>query len=169
MIIVGLGNPGHEYELTRHNVGFMVLDKMYDGAWKKERDVVWAKIGPHLLIKPQAFMNQSGPAVRSFLGYKKVDLADPTTLLVVHDDVDFPLGEIHQQVNRSAGGHNGVQSMIDALGTQNFSRLRIGIGNNRELNIPAEAYVLQRLSDQELATIQPAISQAAETLKQKLG
>lgn len=172
MILVGLGNPGKEYEGTRHNVGFMVVDelvKKLDGTtWKKEADVQWSKIGEHFIIKPQEFMNLSGHSLKSFLDYKHIDLSDTTQILIVHDDLDFPLGEIHQQLNRSAGGHNGVLSIIEALGTQNFSRLRIGIGNNRDLNIPAEDYVLQKFSAEEKKIIDGAIDQAVQLISTRL-
>lgn len=169
MIIIGLGNPGSEYDQTRHNVGFMVLDvvveKNHGTPWKKEGGVVWSKIGDHLLIQPQEFMNLSGVSVKKFIDYKKIELPEPNNLLVVHDDLDFPLGEMHQQINRSAGGHNGVLSMIETLGTQNFSRLRIGIGNNRDQNIPAESYVLQKFSGDEKKIINTAVAHAVQLIE----
>lgn len=172
MFIVGLGNPGTEYEGTRHNVGSEVLDKLLakfpETSWKKEFGVLWCRLGPHWLIKPQQYMNLSGQSLKSFLDYKHLDLNDPAQLLVVHDDVDFPLGESHEQLNRSAGGHNGVQSIIDTLGTQNFNRLRIGIGNNREVNVPAEEYVLQKFSGDEKKIIASAVSQAVTLLRSKI-
>lgn len=171
MVIIGLGNPGKQYDGMRHNLGFMIVDelvKQNNGAWKTERGVQWAKIGGHILIKPQEFMNLSGRSLAAFLNYKHLPLPEPSDLLIVHDDLDFPLGEIHQQINRSAGGHNGVQSIIDALGTQNFSRLRIGVGNNRDLNIPAEDYVLQKFSGDEKKVIDGAIEQATEMISKKI-
>lgn len=172
MIVVGLGNPGTKYEATRHNIGFLVLNRLAHecGAsrWKTERGVQYASIGGQWLIEPQEFMNRSGESVRDWLNYKHIDLV-PSELLVVHDDLDFPLGEIHAQTNRSAGGHNGVQSMIDALGTQEFRRLRIGIGNNRDLNIPAEDYVLRPFADTERPVIDRAIADAVAQLRTTLG
>lgn len=173
MIVVGLGNPGRKYERTRHNIGFMIVDRLVDQLngtkWKKERGVRWSKVGEHWVVKPQEYMNASGASLKSFLDYKHLNLTDATQLLVVHDDLDFPLGEMHEQVNRSAGGHNGVQSIIDALGTQNFGRLRIGIGNNHGANVPAEDYVLQVFTPLESQTIKQAINQAGTTLRQRLG
>lgn len=172
MYIVGLGNPGLPYEQTRHNLGFMVVDALVialNGTpWKRETNVRWSKIGDHVVIKPQQFMNVSGVSLAAFLAYKHISLSDPTQLLVVHDDLDFPLGEIHEQMNRSAGGHNGIQSMIDALGTQNFGRLRIGIGNNRDVNIPAEDYVLQHFTAAEKMVIHEAIARAVQKLTGKV-
>jgi PTH1 family peptidyl-tRNA hydrolase len=170
MIIVGLGNPGQEYANTRHNVGFDVVDKVVDqlgGKWKKEKGVAWCMIGKQHFIKPLQFMNASGQSLQEFMKYKKLALLSSADMLVIHDDLDFPLGEIHEQQNRSAGGHNGVQSMIDALGTQDFSRIRIGIGNNREANIPAEDYVLQHFSPAEQPVIASAITQVVQQLRQR--
>lgn len=170
MIFVGLGNPGKEYEDTRHNVGFVVLEKLAEKnqiTWKSEFGVRWAKIGPHWLIEPMEFMNVSGQTLKSFLEKKKVEMNPATDLIVVHDEVDFPLGEVHQQRNRSGAGHNGVQSIIDALGTQDFERMRIGIGNNREKNIPAEDYVLQKFSAEERSAIAQAIDDAISFLEKK--
>jgi peptidyl-tRNA hydrolase, PTH1 family len=177
MIIVGLGNPGKEYIGTRHNVGFMVLDKLaadLDLSWKKEFGVEWTKSGEHWLIKPQEFMNVSGASLLKFLKYKGLmNFITPMQLaagqmIVINDDVDFPLEKLHEQSNRSAAGHNGVQSIIDTLDTQNFARLRIGIGNNRELNIPAEDYVLQKFNIDETKIIDQTIDRAVSLLKSKI-
>lgn len=167
MIIVGLGNPGVKYETTRHNVGWLVLDKLLatlkGTAWKNERDVRWSKIGELVLIKPQKFMNDSGPALYDFLKYKHLEqpFAD---LLVIHDDVDFPLGTVRLDVDRSSAGHRGVQSIIETLGTQNFRRLRLGIGDNRLANLPAEDYVLQNFSEAE----QPVVATMTQTAVDRL-
>lgn len=170
-LIVGLGNPGPKYEATRHNLGFLVLNRLaHDlGAttWKQERGVQVASVSGHWLIEPQEYMNRSGESVRDWLAYKHLTV-DPKVLVVVHDDLDFPLGEVHEQSDRSAGGHNGVQSMIDALGTQAFRRIRIGIGNNRDLNIPGEDYVLQPFSDDERPTIDQAIVDVVARLKKDI-
>lgn len=171
MIIVGLGNPGEEYDGTRHNIGFEVLDRLsakHPGlAWKHEFGVHWARLDGHLLIKPQEFMNVSGPTVHRFLDKKKVTYTLPD-LFVVHDDLDFPLGEVRQQADRSAAGHNGIQSLIDTFGAQDFQRLRIGIGDNRLSGVPAEDYVLQRFSPTERPVIDQAIAAAVETIERRL-
>jgi PTH1 family peptidyl-tRNA hydrolase len=167
MIIIGLGNPGAKYDGTRHNVGFVVVETVaqkLDLAWSTEFGVRYARSGQHWLLEPQEFMNVSGQTVVAFCQKKHIAI-NPVDVLVIHDDLDFPLGELHSQRDRSAGGHNGVQSVIDALGTKAFQRLRIGIGNNRDLNIPAEDYVLQKFSATESAALQPAITQAAETVQ----
>ncbi len=172
-IIVGLGNPGPEYARTRHNVGFLAAEKLvarrHGQPWKKEFGVRWSKIDGLWIIEPQQHMNASGPALQSFLQRKKLAVPPAHDFVVVHDDLDFPLGEFHEQLNRSAAGHNGVQSIIDALGTQNFTRLRIGIGHNRDLNVPAEEYVLQRFTPTERTIIEGVVDQVVDRLEQKKG
>lgn len=171
MIIVGLGNPGKEYASTRHNVGFDVVDQLVKelhGSWKKEKGVAWSMVGKQYFIKPLQFMNVSGQSLLTFMKYKKMTWTSPADLIIVHDEIDFPLGEVHEQLKRSAGGHNGVKSIIDTLGTQNFTRYRIGIGNNREVGLPAEDYVLQKFSKDERVVIDKAIADVVTTLKQKV-
>lgn len=174
MIIIGLGNPGKEYEGTRHNVGFTVLDRLIKKLpglkWKKEFGVEWCNNKSDWLIKPQQYMNVAGATLYTFQQKKKLGflaLSEKSELLVVHDDIDFPLGEIHEQFNRSAAGHNGIQSIIDVYG-QEFYRLRIGIGNNRALNIPAEDYVLQKFSVEEKKIIDTAIEETVQRLIRKI-
>lgn len=132
-IIVGLGNPGAEYEGTRHNLGRMVLDafvKKNDWAeWQEDKKlkalVASGKVGKNKasLIKPETFMNKSGEAVKSLIKSKKA----AETLVVIHDDLDLPLGKIKISFNKSSGGHRGVESVIKAVKTEEFIRLRLGI------------------------------------------
>jgi PTH1 family peptidyl-tRNA hydrolase len=133
-IVVGLGNPGRQYAGTRHNVGWMVLDRLVERAgWPergRKRDLSATVQGRHkgldlLLVKPQTFMNLSGEAVRKVLARQRAPLTD---VLVVVDDFALPLGRLRIRAQGSAGGHNGLQSIIDELGTQSFARLRVGIG-----------------------------------------
>jgi len=171
MIIVGLGNPDREHQQTRHNVGFMVLDALLEletgASWKTEFGVAWARLGQHWLIKPQEYMNVSGQTLKRFIEKKGIEwkVAD---LLIVHDELDFPLGEIHEQRDRSAAGHNGVQSIIDAFNTKEFTRLRVGIGDNRLYDMPAEAYVLQRFTPDEQKIITATIKDLAHSLHERL-
>ncbi len=169
MIIIGLGNPGKSYEGTRHNIGFMVLNRLAHDLscekWKKEKNVSVATYKGHLLVEPWLFMNESGPAVRAWLAYRHLLDTDGHQIIVVHDDLDFPLGEVREQFDRSAGGHQGIQSIIDALGTQAFRRIRIGIGNNHDVQLPAETYVLQPFSASEIPIIQDAIQKTASLLE----
>jgi len=152
-LIAGLGNPGKEYEKTRHNLGFVVVDEMverYDAASvnTKLQTKLWtAKIAGAtvLMAEPQTFMNLSGNAVAPLMRTKKI-AADH--LVIVHDDLDLPFGEIRVSKNASAAGHNGVQSAIDALGTKNFIRVRLGIGRPTN-DQPIEDYVLTRFNIEE--------------------
>ena len=133
-IILGLGNPGEEYENTRHNTGRMIVDAFAkkidaDDDWKEDKkiksEIAKTKIGKNsvLLVKPNTFMNKSGDAVKSLVKNKK----QAETLVVVHDDLDLPLGKIKISFNKSAGGHRGVQSIIKAIKTEGFIRMRVGI------------------------------------------
>lgn len=175
MIILGLGNPGGEYEGTRHNLGYAVLDLLaqrHNANWKIDKtDSVWmTSIGQHLLVKPKTFMNLSGQAFYQFWHYRRPDSnPDANELLVVHDDLDLPLGDIRAQSNRSAAGHRGIESLIETLGSQNFHRLRIGVGNNREKNIPAEVYVLEKFPSTERGLVDETIAKAVQQLEDTLG
>lgn len=128
-IIVGLGNPGREYAETRHNVGFMVLDLLarhFGAEWKfdKARKAELAAGPGVLLVKPQTFMNASGESVGPLMRYYKWE---PEQVFVVYDDISFPVGAMRLRAGGSAGGHNGMKSMIAHLGTEKFPRLRVGI------------------------------------------
>lgn len=171
MIVVGLGNPGHQYALTRHNLGFRVVESLVTflggPAWTTEQGTCWSKLADHWMIKPSESMNVSGQTLRKFFDWRELPI-EPSRLIVVHDDVDFPLGVVRHDVNRSSGGHQGVQSIIDALHSQDFLRLRLGIGSNREAGLPAEAYVLQRFTEQEHVAVDKLIDQAVSVLRQQL-
>lgn len=160
-LIVGLGNPGKEYENTRHNFGFIALDCIQNS---NEELFGAQKI---LFEKPQTYMNDSGKAVKKIADFYKIS---PEEILVLHDDLDLPLGEIRISQNSGAGGHKGVQSIIDNLGSKNFTRIRLGIkpaGNNFLVKlfkkfIPAEKFVLQKFSENE----EPLVEQAAQKAKE---
>ncbi len=137
-LIIGLGNPGEEYEKTRHNVGFMVTDTLREAIggfsnWKLEKKLETEVSRGHIasccedviLAKPQTFMNESGRAVKALTTHYKLL---PTDLLILHDDLDLPLGTLRLTFGSGSAGQNGVQSIIDTLGTKDFWRLRIGIG-----------------------------------------
>jgi PTH1 family peptidyl-tRNA hydrolase len=169
-LIVGLGNPGEKYEKTRHNLGFLALDLLAgpDAPWESKYDCQFLKLADVILAKPQTFMNNSGKAVAQILKFHPA----PDTvkeIIVVHDELDLPLGTIKIQKNISGAGHNGVQSIIDEVGTQDFIRIRLGT-NNPELRgqIPGDDYVLQpfRHEEENLAKeiLQKAIS-AIDTIQ----
>ena len=151
MIVVGLGNPGPEYTGTRHNVGFLVVDALAETLgldWRSNRDVLVAKDDDVILIKPWTFMNNSGKALKDFLAYANIpsDSAALHSMVVIHDDLDFPLGTVKFQRDRSSAGHNGIQSIIDAFATKDFYRYRVGISPEGERLVPGDVFVLQRFS-----------------------
>lgn len=154
-LIVGLGNPGKQYELTRHNAGFLAVDylaKELGLEWsehKKTKSLI-AKVGETIFLKPQTFMNLSGETVVAALNFFKADKAD---LVIIHDDIDVDLGKIKTTGSSRAAGNNGVQSIINALGTQDFFRLRVGVRTEARNIIPAEKFVLEKFKKEELEII----------------
>lgn len=132
-IIVGLGNPGNEYAKTRHNVGFMLIDALADNLnitlWKDKfnAQIAEGRIGTEkiLLVKPQTYMNNSGEAVGPLMRWYKLE---PEDIIVAHDDMDIPAGTVRIRKKGSSGGHNGIKSLIAHLGSENFARIRLGIG-----------------------------------------
>lgn len=152
-LIVGLGNPDKKYDKTRHNVGFMVIDN-YTGsngysskfnALYKEVNINGEKV---LFIKPQTYMNNSGESVIKFVNYYNIDLCD---ILVVQDDIDLNMGKFRVKFNSSDGGHNGIKSIINCLGSKEFARLKIGVRNEKLTN--AIDFVLGKFSGEELDII----------------
>lgn len=172
-LIVGLGNPGKQYEKTRHNAGCMALDAfaktqgLAEAEWKKHHRanalVAELMVGETkcLLAKPQTFMNESGQAVQELMAFYKLQ---PTQVIIAHDELDLPFGGLRIQVDASAGGHNGVASVIDRLGSKNFVRLRIGVGGAQRGKIPTEKYVLLPFSFFERLKLKGVINRAAEAL-----
>ena len=148
-IVVGLGNPGEKYAHTRHNVGFTVVDEILKDYVagpkynKKFEAIIYSLDKNRLLIKPQTFMNISGKTVNRFVNFYKIK---PEELLIVHDDVDLEFGEIKHQFGRGAAGHKGVQSIVDSLGSDQFNRVRIGIGRPKD-STEVEKWVLQGFSE----------------------
>ena len=156
-LIVGLGNPGDRYKNTRHNAGFIFLDSFAEKnglAWSDEGKFKseTTKIGDFILAKPQTYMNLSGEAVSALVNFYNIKLAD---VLIIHDDVDLPFAETKVQLGRGAAGHHGVQNIIELLGTQEFLRLRLGIGRPpKESHIEVEDYVLMPFGQKEIEDIQ---------------
>lgn len=152
-LIVGLGNPGREYKNTRHNIGFIVVDEYLgkvDWKTKLESDIYKTDINGEevIFIKPQTYMNLSGMAVAKVSKYYKIDSKD---ILVIQDDLDMAFGKFKLKRNSSSGGHNGIKSIISELGNDEFARLKIGIG--KDLLIPVDKYVLSKLSENEINSI----------------
>jgi PTH1 family peptidyl-tRNA hydrolase len=153
-LIAGLGNYGPEYERTRHNYGFMVIDEIQkkhnfpEFKLEKQHDALISKKGEVLLVKPQTYMNESGKAIKSIATYYKIDLKD---IIIIHDDAETNLGEIKEVEGRSAAGHNGVRSIIDELKTNEFKRIKLGINSDDSSfkNKPLEDVVLKNFSKAE--------------------
>ena len=186
LLIVGLGNPGKEYEHTPHNAGFMVLAEFAQknsfpefvlnkkaNALVSEGIVEGQKV---LLVKPQTFMNSSGSAVKFLytrykIPFEKTQGRQTTNLVVIHDDIDIPLGKVKISQNRGSAGHKGVESIIQALGTKNFTRIRIGIqpfdfAQGKPAGKPesVEAFVIKKLPKDKRETLQLGIQNALTAL-----
>ncbi len=167
-IIAGLGNPGKEYENTRHNAGFMAMDalagKLNVTSWQKKHRALCADsfIGDEkiLLLKPQTYMNLSGESVRAAADYYQVD---PSKVLIICDDINLEPGQLRIRTKGSAGGHNGLKNVISNLGTDEFPRIRIGVGARPD-EITLVDYVLSRLSGSERETIDIAARDAADAV-----
>lgn len=166
-LIVGLGNIGPDYELTRHNTGFMVLDAFAKASNTVFEDRRYGFVGETslkgrkvVLLKPSTFMNLSGNAVRYWLNKENIDQSH---LLVISDDVALPLGQFRLKASGSNGGHNGLGHIQQLIG-QNYARLRMGIGNDYPQGGQID-WVLGRYSDEEVKELQPAIDTAAEIIK----
>ena len=160
-LIVGLGNPGKQYELTRHNLGARVLDLLAGGEkWETKYDSQIIKTDDVILAKPQTFMNKSGEAVKEILKYYPA-----AQLVVIHDDLDFPLGSIKIQKDASAAGHHGVQSILDELGTKDFIRIRLGIDHDSRGQVPGEDFVLQKFSSDEKKIVLEVLTKTKDAIE----
>ena len=167
IIVTGLGNPGRRYKGTRHNVGQEVVYLLADQLRVRLADDGWARTARGrlegaivVLAIPETFMNLSGQAVRDLLRRRR---RRPGDLLVVHDDMDLALGHLRLRPGNGPGGHNGVRSIIDEIGTGEFPRLRIGIGRPPAGVDPTD-YVLERFTPEERGTIDEAVTRAAEAV-----
>ena len=166
-VIAGLGNPGRRYSRTRHNIGFMVLEEV---AYRYKIDFVDKKEGYRLgkgfleghnilLIEPLLYMNMSGPVIKKILMKLSIQ---PEHLLVIHDDLDMEIGKLKIKKKGSSGGHKGIESIIQCIGSRDFMRLKVGIG--REEGVSAEDYVLRKFKRRELAVIKDSIKKAADAV-----
>ena len=172
-IIAGLGNPGKEYENTRHNIGFDVIDRLSE----EENIAVMeskhkALIGKGyvagqkvILAKPQTFMNLSGESIREIVDYYKVD--DTAELIVISDDISLDVGQIRIRKKGSAGGHNGIKNIIANLGTDHFMRVKVGVGEKPK-NWDLADYVLSPFTKDERPLVNLAIEHAAKAIEQML-
>jgi len=166
-LVVGLGNPGEKYAKSRHNVGFMVVDRLIKGKSvspqidKRSESIVFKVNNEAVLQKPQTFMNVSGKAVRQLADYYKIE---PSDIIVVHDEVDLNFGEIKHQFDRGAAGHKGVESIIGSLGTQEFHRLRVGVGRPAVVSFDVQDWVLEHFAEDE-DDVEHLIERAAEVVE----
>jgi PTH1 family peptidyl-tRNA hydrolase len=169
-LIVGLGNPGRDYETTRHNIGFLVLDELaerlgtsFRRSWRFPVRLAKGRIGQEevYLLKPQTYMNRSGQAAGAML--RKAG-CKPADLLVVFDDVALDWGQLRIRAQGSAGGHNGVQSVMEALGDGAFGRIRVGIGPKPD-KLPLSDYVLGRFSEAEKQKVETIVRRAADAVE----
>lgn len=170
ILIVGLGNPGAKFENTRHNIGFKVVDLLLKKLTSVDRSVweenkkfncLMAKISKDLvLVKPLSFMNASGEAVGRMMRFFKVSTFG---LYVIHDDIDLPLEKIKITVDHGSAGHRGVDSIIKTLGSNNFVRIRVGIGGDKKIS--TEKFVLSEFEEREKSKIKKAVKKAQEAVE----
>ena len=169
-VVVGLGNPGREYEMTRHNIGFLVLDELaarsglsFRRSWRFPARIAKGSIGGESvwLIKPQTFMNRSGWAVEPILRKKKVRVQD---LFLVYDEVALDWGALRLRARGSAGGHNGVQSVLDSLDDGAFGRIRVGIGSKPD-KVSLADHVLGPFSEAEMQELGRVVGRAADAVE----
>jgi peptidyl-tRNA hydrolase, PTH1 family len=164
-LVAGLGNPGPEYAVTRHNIGFIVVDQLaaqFGATWQRSTkwEALWVKCSTALLMKPLSFVNRSGSPLFAMAQFYKVE---PNEILVVLDDFSLPLGRLRLRLGGGSGGHNGLESIIGQFGTEQIPRLRIGIGA-----APREGavdYVLSSFFDEEKPIVRSTIDRAVEAVK----
>ena len=169
-LIVGLGNPGIEYQFTPHNIGFLAIDAVANewGVDVRNRQcralTARIEIGSEMVVlaKPETFMNLSGISVRELV--TRNEITPETDLIVIHDELDFPLGTVRIHRRRSSAGHNGVESIIGALGTQDFLRIRMGVAPDRKVE-DGMSYLLSPMKKAQLKTVDEMVGAAVEAVK----
>lgn len=164
-IIAGLGNPGKEYEYSRHNAGFLCLDILCNkysiktDRLKYRALTATANIEGHncLIMRPQTFMNNSGDAIKEAADFYKIP---PEKVIIIYDDISIPLGTLRIRKKGSAGGHNGIKSIISQLGSDNFPRIKIGVGERKDPDSDLIAHVLGKFSKEEITVIKETMTRA---------
>jgi len=169
-LVCGLGNPGIRYAGTRHNVGFMAVEALFESSgpsWTEKWDARVARLDlaacQVLVVEPQTFMNLSGFAVVRAAGFYRIP---PEDIAVIHDDIDLPLGKVMVKVGGGDGGHKGVRSVIEQLGTRDFVRVRVGVGRPEGFGPEVVDYVLQRFSDAEEQDLSEAVKTASVAIRE---
>lgn len=168
-LVVGLGNPGTKYENTRHNIGFQVVDELARrwgcGAFQKKFKALAVEVQREsikaLLLKPQTYMNHSGEAVHEAVSFFKIPVE--THVLVISDDLDLSPGVLRIRLSGGSGGHNGLKSITECLGSESYARLRVGIG--RSTTLPADVHVLAAIPHEEREVYRNAVTQAADAVE----
>ena len=160
-LIVGLGNPGDNYRLTKHNFGFWIIDKLVEQRFLKYKlgkgDYLFALGNNCMFLKPTSFMNNSGVAIKQVMNYYK----NINDIIIIYDDIDIDLGQIRFRENGSDGGHNGIKSIINHLNTKQFDRLKVGIATDMDMR-PSEVYVLKPFSKEYIDLVNEVINYASD-------
>lgn len=167
-VIVGLGNPGKEYENTKHNIGFLTLDRLSERLGISIKQIKhkaltgegFVKGQKLMLVKPQTYMNLSGQCVREVMQYYKLE---PENLIVIYDDLDIPIGTLRLRAKGSAGTHNGMKSIIYDIQEDGFPRVRVGIGGERKGNLAN--YVISGFRKEDINTVETAVEKAADAVE----
>lgn len=178
-LIVGLGNPGKQYQRTRHNVGFMMLDSLHDALrssgisdWslskKFNAEIAGLTVNGEkiILAKPMTFMNESGQSVGLLSRFYKITHRD---LIVIHDDKDLPLGEVKVQTNRGHAGHNGIRSIIAHIGTQDFLRYRVGVATTKSAKQDTASFVLGKFGIFEKKALRTVSDTVVQEIRSAIG
>ncbi len=169
-LIAGLGNPGNEYVLTRHNVGFMAIDYLLKSCSQPPSKTEFKSFTSKFMwedeevmtIRPQNFMNRSGEAVQAALSFYKISLQN---LIVIHDDIDQPFGGFKIQKNRGHGGHNGIRDISEKCASADYYRIKIGVGRPENPKMNVADYVLQSFSSDELAALPPLLKKTVDAVE----
>ncbi len=168
IIIVGLGNPGEKFKNTRHNVGFMEVDffakekDFPDFELSKKYNALVSEKEEIILVKPQTFMNDSGKSVKSLIQNSKFEIRN--SVIVVHDDIDLPLGKLKISKDSGAGGHKGVNSIIENLGTKDFIRFKVGICPQKGKPNSVETFVIKKFTKEEQEIINEVIAKTSDAI-----
>lgn len=170
-LVAGLGNPGKQYDMTRHNIGFEVIDYMAEKLDVKVNKLKFkalygeTKIGMEkvLLVKPQTYMNLSGDSIRDFCNFYKIP---PENVIIINDDIAIEAGRLRIRAKGSAGGHNGLKSIIYQLNSDNFPRIRVGVGAPKHEDYDLADFVLGRFSKEEIPILEESIIKAAKAAEE---